>query len=67
AIDSMSSQERAYFAAGNLAAAYHNGYNTANAYVGNNNVVYLGDQAIMQAQSTDADAQKLADRLNTIK
>lgn len=67
AIDSMSSLERVYFAAGNLAAAYHNGYNTSNAYVGANNVVYLGDQAIMQAQSTDADAQELANHLNTIK
>jgi beta-barrel assembly-enhancing protease len=67
AISSMSSQERTYFAAGNLAAAYHNGYNTSNAYVGANNVVYLGDQAIMQAQSTDADAQELASCLNAIK
>ena len=66
ATNSMSSAERAYFVLGNLAKAYHNGKNSADATV-YNGTVYLGDIAIMTPAVGDEDAYTLAERLNSIK
>ena len=62
----MSAKERAYFVMGNLAAAYHNGHNKANAYA-DGNTVMLGQQPIITCNSSDESASVLADRLNKIK
>ncbi len=62
----MSSAERAYFVAGNLSAAFHNGHNTSAATT-NGNIVMLGAQPIIQCLDGDESAQVLADRLNAIK
>ena len=62
----MSAKERAYFVMGNLAAAYHNGHNKANAYA-DGNTVMLGQQPIITCNSSDESARVLADRLNQIK
>ena len=62
----MSSQERACFVLGNLAAAYHNGHSKESAYV-SNGTVYLGAQPIITPISGDESAQTIADRLNAIK
>ena len=64
--DDMSSHERAYFVMGNLATAYHNGYNNAKAWA-DGNVLMLGDQPIMEAVYGDPSASELAERLNAIK
>lgn len=63
---SMSSAERAYFVLGNLAAAYHNGHSSSEAYV-QNGTVMLGAQPIVTPASGDEDAYTLAERLNSIK
>jgi hypothetical protein len=62
----MSAKERAYFVMGNLAAAYHNGHNKANAYA-DGNTVMLGQQPIITCNNSDESASVLADRLNKIK
>ena len=62
----MSAKERAYFVMGNLAAAYHNGHNKANAYA-DGNTVMLGKQPIITCNNRDESASVLADRLNKIK
>lgn len=66
AASSMSSAERAYFVVGNLAAAYHNKHNLAEAYV-QNGTVMLGAQPIVTPADGDEDAHTLAERLNSIK
>ncbi|MBQ7476541.1 MAG: M48 family metallopeptidase [Selenomonadaceae bacterium] len=62
----MSSAERAYFVLGNLATAYHKGYDKQEAYA-SNGTVYLGNQAIMTPTADDVDAETLAKLLNEIK
>lgn len=66
AASSMSSGERAFFVVGNLAAAYHNGHSSSEAYV-QNGTVMLGAQPIVTPASGDEDANTLAERLNAIK
>ena len=66
ATNNMSSGERAYFVLGNLAVAYHKGYDKQDAYA-SNGTVYLGDQPIITPTAGDEDAETLAARLNTIK
>ena len=66
ATNGMSSGERAYFVLGNLAVAYHKGYDKQDAYA-SNGTVYLGDQPIMTPAEGDEDAATLAARLNAIK
>ena len=63
---SMSSPERAFFILGNIAAAYHNGHSSSEAYV-QNGTVMLGAQPIVTPESGDEDAYTLAERLNSIK
>ncbi|ERT62498.1 M48 family metallopeptidase [Megasphaera vaginalis (ex Srinivasan et al. 2021)] len=47
-IDSMSGKERAYLIAGNLSAVYHNDKTTTEkAYRGEDNILYVGKQPIM--------------------
>lgn len=65
-VGKMSSAERAYFVLGNLAAAYHRGYDKQEATV-SNGTVYLGQQAIITPVEGDEDAATLAARLNEIK
>lgn len=62
----MSTNERAYFVEGNLATAYHKGYNKEKAYA-NGNTVMLGNQAIMTCVNDDENVQTLVDRLNGCK
>ena len=64
--DDMSSHERAYFVMGNLATAYHNGYNAGEAWA-NGNTLMLGNQPIMEAAYGDPSASEMAARLNDIK
>lgn len=66
ATDSMSSAERAYLIAGNLAAVYHNNNSAPEAYV-ENGLVKMGVQAILASNSNEADADALADKLNHIR
>lgn len=66
ATGSMSTAERSYFVAGNLAAAFHNGHNKTDASV-QGNTVMLGAQPILTCTSGDESASALADRLNAIK
>ncbi len=66
ATSSMSAPERACFVLGNLAVAYHNGYN-ASAARAVNGTVYLGDREIITPADGDESAQTLAERLNSIK
>lgn len=66
ATKNMSSGERAYFVLGNLAVAYHKGYDKQDAYA-SNGVVYLGDQPIITPAEGDETAETLAARLNEIK
>lgn len=63
---SMSSPERAFFVLGNIAAAYHNGHSSSEAYV-QNGTVMLGAQPIVTPANGDEDAYTLAERLNSIK
>lgn len=66
ATSSMSSRERAYFVQGNLAAAYHNGHSSSDAYA-DGTTVMLGAQPVLTCTDGDEDAQTLATRLNQIK
>lgn len=66
ATNSMSSEERAYLIAGNLAAVYHNNTVAPEAYV-ENGFVKMGDQAILAPNGNEADADALADKLNHIR
>ncbi len=66
ATGSMSTAERSYFVAGNLAAAFHNGHNKSAASV-QGNTVLLGAQPILTCTGNDEAASTLADRLNNIK
>ena len=63
----MSAAERSYFVAGNLAAAYHNGQNTGDAYTADDGTVMLGNQAIITPADGDPDSSTLVTLLNTIK
>ena len=63
----MSTAERSYFVAGNLAAVYHTQAQTVpDAWV-QDGTVLLGNQPIITPQNGDPSAQELANRLNTIK
>ena len=64
----MSSAERSYFVAGNLAAVYHNNAKKAvpTATVANG-ILMMGNQPIISPQGSDPSADELAARLNTIK
>ncbi len=64
--DNMSSHERAYFVMGNLATAYHNGYDAGQAWA-DGNILMLGDQPIMECVDGDPDVSELVTRLNSIK
>lgn len=66
ATDTMSSKQRAYYLAGNLAEMYHQGQEKSKAYV-RGNVVYVGDIGIMSALNGDSSANSLATKLNSIK
>ncbi len=62
----MSSQERAYLIAGNLAAVYHNNQkNIPDAY-SNGNTVYMGKQAIMVVENGE-NTHEIVNKLNSIK
>lgn len=63
---SMSSLQRAYYLAGNLAEVYHDKQEKSGAYV-KGGIVYVGDTAIMTAMPGDGSAQSIADKLNQIK
>ena len=62
----MSSKQRAYYLAGNLAEMYHKGQEKSNAYV-RDHVVYVGNLGIMSALNGDKSAAELAAKLNSIK
>lgn len=64
--NTMSSKQRAYYLAGNLAEMYHKGQEKSNAYV-RDNVVYVGNIGIMSALNGDKSAAALAAKLNSIK
>ncbi len=66
ATDTMSSAERAYLIAGNLAAVYHNNKKAPAAYI-ENGMVKMGNQPILVPNSNEPDAQTLVDKLNSIK
>lgn len=66
AANTMSSKQRAYYLAGNLAEMYHKGQEKSNAYV-RDNVVYVGNIGIMSALNGDKSAATLAAKLNSIK
>ncbi|MBR2179469.1 MAG: M48 family metallopeptidase [Selenomonadaceae bacterium] len=66
ATNGMSAAERSYFILGNLAVAYHRGYNKSNARV-EGGTVYLGAQPIIAPVEGEGTAQDIADRLNQIK
>lgn len=66
ATNTMSSKQRAYYLAGNLAEMYHKGQEKSNAYV-RDNVVYVGNIGIMSALNGDKSAAALATKLNSIK
>lgn len=62
----MSSQERAYLIAGNLAAVYHNNpQNPATAYL-SGNTIYMGKQAIMVVTNNE-NSTELVNQLNNIR
>lgn len=63
--DTMSSAERAYFVAGNLARAFHDGHGKSSAYA-DGTYIYLGDMFIVDAWDYGT-AESLAARLNEIK
>ncbi|MBO6179580.1 MAG: M48 family metallopeptidase [Selenomonadaceae bacterium] len=63
---SMSSKERAFFIAGNLAAAYKNGHDKGEV-VAKNNVIYMGPQAIITVLDGDENIGTLIDRLSALK
>lgn len=65
-ISSMSSEERACFVLGNLAAAYKNGQHKSAAHV-EGNTVLLGNQPIITVMAGDDPAQTIADRLNELR
>ncbi|MBR3623275.1 MAG: M48 family metallopeptidase [Selenomonadaceae bacterium] len=64
--NSMSAKERAFFVAGNLAAAYKNGHNKKEV-TAQNGVIYMGPQPIMTVLDGDENIDVLTERLNSIK
>lgn len=62
----MSSQERAYLIAGNLAAVYHNSSKNPPQATANGNTIYMGKQAIMVAENGENTSQ-ITKHLNDIK
>ncbi|ORU00140.1 Zn-dependent protease with chaperone function [Anaerovibrio sp. JC8] len=65
ATEEMSEKVRACYVAGNLARAFHdNGGIDAIAYEG---TVYMGNQGIITSLGTDASAEEIANKLNSIK
>ena len=66
ATSDMSAAERSYFILGNLAIAYHRGYDESNARV-EGGTVYLGAQPIIAPVEGEGTAQDIANRLNQIK
>lgn len=63
--DDMSGSERAYFVAGALAKAYHDG--TADEAYASDGTLYFGDQAVITPMGLDASAEELAEVLNRIR
>ena len=62
----MSSQERAYLIAGNLAAVYHNHpKNPPEAYL-SENTIYMGNQAIMVVEYGE-NGNSIVNKLNSIR
>lgn len=66
ATSGMSSAERAYFVAGNLARIYHNNNTPANATT-DGSTVYMDGKAVMTVVDGDMAPQTIADKLNSIK
>ncbi len=66
ACDGMSGEERSYFVAGSLAAAYHNGLDSESVYV-ENNTIMMGAQDIMTTAEGDEPVRVLSSRLAEIK
>ena len=66
ATQDMSANERAYFIAGNLAAAYRSGYDKEEV-TAKDGVLYMGAQAIMQPLNDDEPINVLQERLDFIK
>lgn len=66
ASDDMSANERTFFIAGNLAAAFKNGYEKEEATV-KDGILYLGPQAIMQSLNGDESLEVLQTRLDSVK
>lgn len=62
----MSSVERSYLIAGNLAAVYHKNEASAQA-INDNGVVKIGDNAVVEPCSADVSADELVRILNDIK
>ena len=65
ATETMSGNERAYFVAGALAKAYHEG--TAGEAYASGGTLYFGDQEVMTSAGSDPSAGELADLLNRIQ
>lgn len=65
ATEHMSGNERAYFVAGALAKAYHEGAEGAAYALGD--TLYFSDYEVMVSEENDPSAGELADRLNQIK
>ena len=65
AYGSMSSNERAYFVAGNLARAFHNNEAPDEAYL-YNGTLYIDNQAIITPVEGDESASSLCDELNAL-
>ena len=63
--DTMSGNERAYFVAGALAKAYHDG--TAGEAYASDDTLYFGDQAVISPVGHDPSAEELAGLLNQIR
>lgn len=62
----MSSQERAFMIAGNLAAVYHNNDKNPPTATQSGSTIYMGKQAIMVAENGE-NAVQLVNKLNSIK
>lgn len=66
ATSDMSSLQRAYYLAGNLAEVYHQKKNKSKAYV-KGGIIYIDDIGIMTVMNGDGSAANLVDKLNKIK
>ncbi|WP_297966240.1 M48 family metalloprotease [uncultured Anaerovibrio sp.] len=65
ATDEMSEKVRSFYVAGNLARAFHN--NNSSEAIAYDGTVYIGNQGIITSLNTDASAEEIASKLNSIK